>query len=67
MWREEGRTAGYVEDLYDAVLRRAAAPWEINYWLNELNTKTREEVLQFFTNSPDFQGRVQAVIDAGCL
>ena len=57
----------YVEDLYDAILRRTAAPWEITYWLNELNTKTRAEVLQGFTNSGEFQGRVTEVIDAGCL
>jgi len=59
----------YVEDLYDAILRRGAAPWEINYWLDTLNgaTMTREEVLEFFTESPEFQTRVQAVIDVGCL
>jgi len=59
----------YVEDLYDAILRRGAAPNEITYWLNILSggTMTREEVLLFFTNSPEFQIRVQAVIDAGCL
>jgi hypothetical protein len=44
-----GRTnSQYVEDLYDAILRRAAAPSEIAYWLNILNggTMTREQVLQ---------------------
>jgi hypothetical protein len=63
-----GRTNGqYVEDLYDAVLRRAAAPSEVNYWLNYLGTATREQALQGFTDSNEFQTRVQAVIDAGCL
>jgi hypothetical protein len=59
----------YVEDLYDAILRRAAAPSEITYWLNILNggTMTREQVLQGFTDSNEFQIRVQSVIDAGCL
>jgi hypothetical protein len=60
---------GYVEDLYDAILGRGAAPWEITYWLDILTagTMTREQVLQFFTNSVEFQTRVQEVIDAGCL
>jgi hypothetical protein len=61
--------SGYVEDLYDAILRRGAAPNEITYWLDILTagTMTREQVLQFFTNSPEFQSRVNAVIAAGCL
>lgn len=58
---------GYVEDLYDAILRRGAAPWELDYWLNYLTTSTRDQALQGFTNSTEFQTRVQAVIDAGCL
>jgi hypothetical protein len=65
-----GRVNGqYVEDLYDAVLRRAAAPSEITYWLNILNggMMTREQALQGFTDSNEFKTRVQAVIDAGCL
>jgi hypothetical protein len=63
-----GRTnSQFVEDLYDAILRRGAMPSEVSYWLNYLNTSTREQVLQFFTNSPEFQIRVQEVIDAGCL
>jgi hypothetical protein len=56
-----------VEDLYDAVLRRAAAPTEVNFWLNYLSTHTREQALQGFTDSNEFKTRVQAVIDAGCL
>jgi hypothetical protein len=61
--------SGYVEDLYDAILRRGAAPNEITYWLDILTagTMTREQVLQAFTDSPEFQTRVQTVIDAGCL
>jgi len=67
-YEARGRTnSGFVEDLYDAILRRTAAPWEINYWFNELNTKSRLEVLQGFTGSAEFQTRVTAVIDAGCL
>jgi hypothetical protein len=65
-----GRTNGqYVEDLYDAIMRRSADPSEVNYWVGVLDgaTMNREQVLQFFTNAPEFQNRVQAVIDAGCL
>ena len=59
----------YVEDLYDAIMRRGADPTEVNYWVGVLNgaTMTRDQVLQFFTDSTEFQTRVQAVIDAGCL
>jgi YD repeat-containing protein len=57
----------YVEDLYDAIMRRSATPSEINYWVSYLDTSTREQVLQYFAGSTEFQGRVQAVINAGCL
>jgi hypothetical protein len=57
----------YVEDLYDAILRRGALPAEVSYWVTFLNAATREETLPFFTGSPEFQTRVQTVIDAGCL
>jgi hypothetical protein len=63
-----GRTNGqYVEDLYDAVLRRAAEPNGLAFWLDYLSTHTREQALQGFTDSNEFKTRVQAVIDAGCL
>jgi FtsP/CotA-like multicopper oxidase with cupredoxin domain len=60
---------GYIEDLYDAFLRRGASPAEINGWLDQLTsgTMTRNQVLQFFIASPEFQTRVTAVINAGCL
>jgi hypothetical protein len=65
-----GRTnSGYVEDLYDAILRRGASPTETGYWLNVLTagTMTRQQVLQFFIDSAEFQTRVTAVINAGCF
>jgi hypothetical protein len=63
-----GRTnSQFVEDLYDAILRRTAAPWEINYWVTYLGTATREQALQGFTGSAEFQTRVTAVINAGCF
>jgi hypothetical protein len=58
--------AGFVEDLYNGILRRGAAPSEVAYWVNLLSTYDREEVLQSFVYSPEFQTRVQEVIDAGC-
>jgi hypothetical protein len=63
-----GRTnSQYVEDLYDAILRRGALPSEVSYWVTFLNTATREATLPFFTGSAEFQLRVTEVIDAGCL
>jgi hypothetical protein len=60
---------GYVEDLYNGILRRGADASGFLYWVTILNNKklTREEVLKEFTAGPEFQGRVQKVIDAGCL
>jgi len=61
--------SGYVDDLYNAILRRGADPSGFAAWLSflDLRTYTREQVLQFFTDSPEFQIRVQEVINAGCL
>jgi hypothetical protein len=58
----------FVTNLYDAVLRRGAEltgylDWKEQY---DSDTLTKEEILQFFVNSDEFQGRVQEVIDAGC-
>jgi hypothetical protein len=58
----------YVEDLYDAILRRGALPAEVSAWEALLNAGvTRVQVLQGFTDSPEFQIRVTEVIDAGCF
>jgi hypothetical protein len=61
--------SGYVEDLYNGILRRGADPGGFAFWLNLLNSGTynRQQVLQFFVDSPEFQTRVQEVIDAGCF
>ena len=64
----KGRSnVGYIEDLYNAILRRGADCGGFTAWVNNLNTMTRVQVLQAFTASPDFQTRVEAVIAAGCL
>jgi hypothetical protein len=67
---DKGRSNGeFLEDLYDAILRRAPDLSGHLFWLGQLNSGTlnREEVLQEFVNSEEFQGRVQEVIDAGCI
>ena len=59
----------YVEDLYNGILRRGADPSGFLFWVNLLNsgTQSRDWVLGYFVISPEFQMRVQQVIDAGCI
>jgi hypothetical protein len=61
--------AQYTRDLYYTFMRRYASASDVNYWVNELDTgaKTREDLRQFFIQSPEFQGRVTAIINQGCL
>jgi hypothetical protein len=49
--------AQYMQDLYDTFMRRFARTSEVNYRVNELShgTKTREQLRQFFIQSPEFQ------------
>jgi hypothetical protein len=58
---------GYIEDLYNAILRRGADCAGFQGWVNNLNTMTRVQVLQAFTASTEFQTRVDAIIAAGCI
>ena len=65
-----GRTNGqYVGDLYNAFLRRGGEPAGVQYWINQLATgaQSRESVRRQFVASPEFQGRVSAIIAQGCL
>jgi hypothetical protein len=59
----------FVQDLYYTFMRRYASVSEVSYWVNELNSgaRTREELRQYFIQSPEFQGRVAAMINEGCL
>ena len=59
----------YVEDLYNGILRRGPDPAGFAFWINLLNnrTYTREQLLDFFVSSAEFQIRVQEVIVAGCV
>ncbi|UCF90644.1 MAG: DUF4214 domain-containing protein [Desulfobacterales bacterium] len=55
----------FLEDLYNGILRRGAQKEEFDGWLDLIQAgMTREEVLKEFTNSPEFQFRVQEIIDA---
>jgi serralysin len=58
----------FVEDLYDAVLRRGPELGGFNFWLGQLDSGlSRPAALDAFVDSPEFQGRVQSIIDAGCM
>jgi probable HAF family extracellular repeat protein len=59
----------FVEDLYDAVLRRGQDAGGFTYWTDQLNSELmiRQELLDAFIDSAEFQGRVQSVVAAGCL
>jgi hypothetical protein len=61
-------SAGFVEDLYDGILRRQGDPGGVAYWVNALTSgmKNRAEVLQDFTQAAEFQTRVDEVIAEGC-
>ena len=59
---------GFVGDLYNAFLRRGGDLAGVQYWINQLNarTMTRDQVRQQFEASPEFTGKVNAVVAAGC-
>ncbi|UCF94328.1 MAG: DUF4214 domain-containing protein [Desulfobacterales bacterium] len=55
----------FLEDLYNGILRRGALKEEFAGWVGYIDAgMTREEVLRAFTDSTEFQLRVQAIIDA---
>ena len=57
----------YIEDLFNGILRRSADCAGFLAWVNILNSGTsRASVLKSFTDSTEFQARVNAVIAAGC-
>ena len=60
--------AQFVGDLYNAFLRRGGELDGVRYWIDELGSgrRSREEVRRAFASSAEFQGRVQAIVDAGC-
>jgi len=58
----------FVEDIYDGIMRRDGDAAGINFWVNELlsESRTKEQLIEFFANSDEFQIRVSDVIMAGC-
>jgi hypothetical protein len=61
--------ADYVSDLYYAFLRRSADQAGYQFWLTQLATKaqTRDQLRKAFIASPEFTGRVNAIIQSGCV
>jgi len=61
--------AQFVGDMYNAFLRRGGDSPGVSYWVNQLNlnTTTRTSVRQQFISSSEFQARVAAVVNTGCL
>jgi hypothetical protein len=59
----------YVGDLYNAILRTGGDPPGVQFWIGTLDSGalTREQVRQYFVQSPGFQDRVQQIIAVGCL
>ncbi len=58
----------FVADMYNAFLRRGGDLAGVRYWIGQLDSgaRTRENVRQAFVQTPEFQRRVQAMIDQGC-
>jgi hypothetical protein len=68
-YRGRNRTnTDYVSDLYYAFLRRGGDLTGVNFWIDRLNTgtQTREQMRRDFINTPEFNGRVDAIIAQGC-
>ena len=63
--------AQYVGDLYNGFLRRGGDLAGVQFWIGTLtrpaNPLTREGLRVEFKNSPEFQARVNALIQQGCL
>jgi hypothetical protein len=59
----------FVEDMYNAIMRRSPDPGGFAFWINllDLGVLTRPQVLNYFVDSQEFQLRVQEVINAGCM
>ncbi len=69
-YTNRNRTNGqFVNDLYNAILRRGPDAAGYTGWVTLLDnaTMTRDEMLAAFTNSTEFQTRVTQVINAGCI
>lgn len=67
-WAAPPTNGQYVADLYNAFMRRSGDLGGYNYWVNSLDTQalTHDDERRQFIDSPEFLGRVQAVIESGC-
>ena len=61
--------AQFVGDMYNGILRRGGDLQGVRFWIDELDAgrRSREDVRRAFGASPEYQGRVQAIVDAGCM
>jgi hypothetical protein len=59
----------FIGDLYNAFLRRGGDLSGVLFWIGQLSNGvlTRDQVRQYFMNSPEFTGRVSALIADGCV
>ncbi len=63
------RAARYVSDLYDAFMRRAGEEAGFVHWVTQIESgaMTHDQVRQAFMASPEFQSRITAIIELGCM
>ncbi|MBK8321709.1 MAG: DUF4214 domain-containing protein [Betaproteobacteria bacterium] len=60
--------AQFVGDLYNSFLRRGGDQGGVLFWIGQLNGGApRNSIRQQFITTPEFQGRVAAIIAQGCL
>jgi hypothetical protein len=59
--------AEFVGDLYNAYLRRGGDLQGVQFWIGQLNTVSRDSVRQQFIASSEFQGRVNNIVNQGCM
>jgi hypothetical protein len=57
----------FVDDMYNTFLRRGGDLAGVNFWIGQLATSSRDQIRQQFKLSPEFQGRVNAILAQGCL
>jgi hypothetical protein len=61
--------AQFVGDLYNAILRRGGDRNGVQFWVNALDSgsQTRDQVRRQLIASPEFGGRVNAIVNQGCM
>jgi hypothetical protein len=61
--------AQYVDDMYDTFLRRGGDLQGVQFWIGQLDSgaQSREQLREAFVGSPEFNARVQAIVNQGCM